>query len=100
MKLSQLSLLAVLVVGALGDLHYSAYCRGKKQPWGFDKLNSATKCACDRYKNRHTGLQWWDSCPDCTFDGTNCRSNDRHIGGDEMHYYCTSICGADGSEAD
>lgn len=27
----------------------------------------ATKCACDYYRQRHTGNNQWDSCPDCTF---------------------------------
>ncbi|KAM5381193.1 hypothetical protein ACJZ2D_003109 [Fusarium nematophilum] len=100
MKLSQLSLFAVLAVGVLGNLHYSAYCRGTKEVWGHNKLKAATECACNRYKNRQTGLQWWDTCPDCRMDGDYCRSNDRHIGGDEWDYYCTEICGADGAEAD
>jgi hypothetical protein len=26
-----------------------------------------TQCACDFYRRRNTGNQWWDKCPDCSF---------------------------------
>lgn len=30
-------------------------------------LPDATKCACEAYRNRNTGDNQWDQCPDCTF---------------------------------
>ncbi|KAI5194648.1 hypothetical protein E4T39_08558 [Aureobasidium subglaciale] len=60
---------------------------------------TASKCACDHYKVRNTGDKQWDKCEDCTFDGLQCNSAGWHIGGDEMTYYCSEKCGAQGSEA-
>ncbi|GAB7335050.1 hypothetical protein MBLNU13_g06907t1 [Cladosporium sp. NU13] len=65
----------------------------------YEILIDATKCACDYYHNRNTGANQWDQCPDCTFDGLQCNSNDWHIGGDEFTYYCEQKCGAQGAEA-
>ncbi|THX22908.1 hypothetical protein D6D12_08804 [Aureobasidium pullulans] len=59
----------------------------------------ATECACDYYKQRNTGDNQWDKCEDCTYDGLQCNSAGWHIGGDEMNYYCTKKCSAQGSEA-
>ncbi|GJC79118.1 hypothetical protein Ct61P_03313 [Colletotrichum tofieldiae] len=64
----------------------------------YEILPDATKCACNYYKNRNTGNKQWDQCPDCTFDGLQCNSAGKHIGGDELYYYCTKKCGAQGSE--
>ncbi|KAG9959936.1 hypothetical protein KCU61_g6992, partial [Aureobasidium melanogenum] len=58
----------------------------------------ATQCACDHYKRRNTGNNQWDKCEDCTFDGLQCNSAEWHIGGDEMEYYCSEKCDAQGSE--
>lgn len=33
----------------------------------YEVLVPATECACGYYKNRKTGTQQWDRCPDCTF---------------------------------
>lgn len=33
----------------------------------YEILPDATKCACDLYKQRNTGSNQWDQCPDCTF---------------------------------
>lgn len=33
----------------------------------YEILPAETKCACDYYRQRHTGDKQWDSCPDCTF---------------------------------
>ncbi|THX08480.1 hypothetical protein D6C77_05895, partial [Aureobasidium pullulans] len=59
----------------------------------------ATECACGYYKQRNTGDNQWDKCEDCTYDGLQCNSAGWHIGGDEMNYYCTKKCSAQGSEA-
>ncbi|KAM5344912.1 hypothetical protein ACJ41O_010774 [Fusarium nematophilum] len=86
MQLAKFSILAAMIIGnVMGDLHYTAVCRGEKEypraPYVINK--AATECACNRYKNRNTGSKHWDQCPDCQFDGTYCRSRDAHIGGDE-----------------
>ncbi|CAG7561993.1 unnamed protein product [Fusarium equiseti] len=65
----------------------------------YEILPDATKCACDYYRRRNTGNNKWDKCPDCWFDGLVCHSDDWHIGGDEMTYYCENKCGAQGAEA-
>ncbi|KAL1649420.1 hypothetical protein SLS58_001475 [Diplodia intermedia] len=112
------SILAVLslATASYAALHNSAACvsNQKSSPVGgtawsvsynwqtsYEVLPDATKCACDLYKLRNTGDNQWDQCPDCTFaDGLACSSAGKHIGGDEMYYYCTEKCGATGSEAD
>jgi len=33
----------------------------------YEILPDETKCACDLYKQRNTGNNQWDQCPDCTF---------------------------------
>jgi hypothetical protein len=33
----------------------------------YEILTDATNCACTYYKNRNTGDNQWDKCPDCTF---------------------------------
>ncbi|KAK9242054.1 hypothetical protein V1506DRAFT_524900 [Lipomyces tetrasporus] len=50
----------------------------------YEILPAESKCACDYYRQRGTGDKQWDSCPDCTFDGTYCNSAGWHIGGDEV----------------
>ncbi|KAF6808461.1 hypothetical protein CSOJ01_07504 [Colletotrichum sojae] len=99
------------------DLHKTAVCVGGRtsSPIGgtpyspsynwvknYEILPDATKCACEMYKNRNTGDNQWDKCPDCTFfkDGLGCNSEAWHIGGDEFTYYCEKKCSAQGAEAD
>ncbi|KAF4978921.1 hypothetical protein FZEAL_4807 [Fusarium zealandicum] len=99
---------------AVADLHNIAVCVTDRKmghvggtPWSvsytwsknYEMLPDATKCACEAYKRRNQGDEQWNTCPDCSFDGTYCNSVDWHIGGKEMNYYCTKICGAQGSEA-
>ncbi|OJD32233.1 uncharacterized protein BKCO1_4000098 [Diplodia corticola] len=114
----QFSLLAVLTMaaGSYAALHTAAVCVSNRvsstvggTAWSvsynwqtsYEVLPDATKCACDLYKARNTGNNQWDQCPDCTFgDGLACNSAGKHIGGDEMEYYCSEKCGAQGSEAD
>ncbi|KPM36376.1 hypothetical protein AK830_g10198 [Neonectria ditissima] len=108
------SLFLLAAGGALAGLHNAAACvtNRKTSPVGgtgwsvsytwaksYEILPDATKCACNYYRNRNTGNKQWDKCPDCTFDGTACNSAGWHIGGDEMNYYCTKKCGAQGAEA-
>ncbi|KAK7409591.1 hypothetical protein QQX98_008253 [Neonectria punicea] len=108
------SLFLLAAGGALADLHNAAACvtNRKSSPVGgtgwsvsytwaksYEILPDATRCACNYYRNRNTGNKQWDKCPDCTFDGTVCNSAGWHIGGDEMNYYCSKKCGAQGSEA-
>ncbi|KAH8661041.1 hypothetical protein BGZ61DRAFT_510432 [Ilyonectria robusta] len=112
MQLSIVTLLSLAAGLAYADLHKAAVCVSdrKSSPVGgtawsvsynwqtsYEILPDATKCACE---NRNTGNKQWDQCPDCTFDGLACNSANKHIGGDEMNYYCTKQCGAQGSEAD
>ncbi|GKT73607.1 hypothetical protein ColTof4_06030 [Colletotrichum tofieldiae] len=33
----------------------------------YEILPDATKCACGYYRNRNTGNEQWDQCPDCQF---------------------------------
>ncbi|USW53629.1 hypothetical protein Slin15195_G069480 [Septoria linicola] len=117
MRVTSFTLLAAsLAVGTLADLHNVAVCvtgRTFKNPGGspfspsmvyykdYEVLAEATECACGYYKNRNTGNQWWDKCPDCTYNVEDgyCHSDEWHIGGDEMEHYCTKYCGAQGSEA-
>lgn len=112
---AQSLLLAVFTAtGVFADLHSSAVCvdNRSESPSGgtawsvsyswvkdYEILPDATKCACDYYKNRNTGDNQWDQCPDCTFDGLGCNSAAWHIGGDEFTYYCEKKCGAQGAEA-
>ncbi|KAL0569970.1 hypothetical protein V5O48_011988 [Marasmius crinis-equi] len=111
MKLNLLALFVTLgaVSGVLADLHYFAWCRDyhpaeslKKGPYYTDN-NEATRRACHSYKARNTGGKQWDKCPDChvslSGDSLVCRSNNKHIGGDEMEHYC-KMHGASGSGAD
>ncbi|KAK9417308.1 hypothetical protein SUNI508_08888 [Seiridium unicorne] len=108
-----LAILLLTVPGIMADLHSSAVCVKNRveTPVGgtgwsvsynwaknYEILPDATKCACNYYKQRNTGNQQWDQCPDCTFDGLGCNSVGKHIGGDEMDYYCNKKCGAQGAE--
>ncbi|GJC85529.1 hypothetical protein ColTof4_03918 [Colletotrichum tofieldiae] len=114
MQILSMITFAVLAAGVTADLHHQAVCVKNRvespvggTPWSvsytwsnnYEILADATKCACDYYKNRNTGSKQWDQCPDCEFDGMTCNSKDWHIGGDEMNYYCTKKCGAEGAEA-
>ncbi|KAM0546657.1 hypothetical protein ACHAPJ_010795 [Fusarium lateritium] len=115
MQISIVTLALVAISGAQAALHKSAACVSNRvsQPVGgtpfspsnnwqttYEVLADATECACNMYKARNTGSEQWDTCPDCTFDGTLCNSADGHMGGDEFTYYCEKKCGAQGAEAD
>ncbi|OLN81877.1 hypothetical protein CCHL11_06999 [Colletotrichum chlorophyti] len=108
-------LVALAATGVLGDLHEFAVCVQNRQEapiggtpfsvsysWGktYNIDQTATKCACDYYKQRNTGNKQWDKCPDCKYDATQlaCHSPGKHIGGDEMDYYCHKKCNAQGAE--
>ncbi|KAH7353581.1 hypothetical protein B0T11DRAFT_356771 [Plectosphaerella cucumerina] len=108
------SAVLALAAGVTADLHNVAVCvdqrtsspiggTGSSVSYNWAKayvLNpTATKCACDLYKRRNTGNKQWDQCPDCWFDGVYCNSGSWHIGGDEMDFYCSKRCGAQGAEA-
>ncbi|KAF4540329.1 uncharacterized protein LTHEOB_9425 [Lasiodiplodia theobromae] len=115
MQYSVVALLLLAAGTAYADLHKAAACVSNRRSspvggtgWSvsynwqtsYEVLPDATKCACDYYKQRNTGSNQWDTCPDCTFDGLTCNSAAKHIGGDEMTYYCEKKCGAAGAEAD
>ncbi|KAK3209366.1 hypothetical protein GRF29_69g1545995 [Pseudopithomyces chartarum] len=97
--LSALSLFASI---ATADLHYSGLCVDYvgDQPVYND---AATQAACTAYKNRNTGGEQWDTCPDCAMQTVgglpSCHSPAQHIGGDELSYYCEKN-GSGGSLAD
>ncbi|CZR61325.1 uncharacterized protein PAC_11221 [Phialocephala subalpina] len=86
------------------DLHSSLYCVDVTPAQNFQvgeevtENNDATVAACAAYKNRNTGTNQWDTCPDCiasqSGDVTTCNSAAKHLGGDEMTYYCKQA-GAD-----
>ncbi|PVH75375.1 hypothetical protein DL98DRAFT_466604 [Cadophora sp. DSE1049] len=83
----------------------STTARFKKQntPLTFVQRDDVTEKACARYKARNTGTKQWDTCPDCVMSTNGaenivCRSNAKHIGGDEWNYYCKQE-GADASGA-
>ncbi|KAJ5205917.1 hypothetical protein N7491_003459 [Penicillium cf. griseofulvum] len=87
-------IVAALAAGAFADIHTQGVCidtPGK----GVEVYNrAATEKACGAYKNRNTGSNQWDQCPDCTIKNEKdllyyCESQGSHIGGDELHYYCT-----------
>ncbi|KAG4260903.1 hypothetical protein FPRO06_02008 [Fusarium proliferatum] len=115
MQISLFTVAIMAVSGAYAATHKAAACVSNRMssPVGgtpfspsynwqttYEVLTDATKCACDYYKARDKGSEWWNTCPDCTFDGTICTSADGHIGGDEFTYYCEDLCGAQGAEAD
>ncbi|KAF5579285.1 hypothetical protein FPCIR_11167 [Fusarium pseudocircinatum] len=115
MHISVFTLAIMAVSGAHAATHKAAACVSNRisSPVGgtpfspsynwqttYEVLADATKCACDMYNQRSTGDEWWDTCTDCTFDGTICNSAEGHIGGDEFTYYCEEKCGAQGAEAD
>ncbi|CAI7638537.1 unnamed protein product [Penicillium glandicola] len=114
MILTSVPLLVLLAGSAAAKLHSVAVCVSDRKYSAiggtafspsnnfavqYEILPEATKCACDFYKQRNTGSNQWDQCPDCTFDGNYCRSADWHIGGDEFTYYCEDLCHAQGAEA-
>ncbi|KPM38659.1 hypothetical protein AK830_g7921 [Neonectria ditissima] len=116
MHFSAVALFFMATGVAYADLHRAATCVSNRKSstvggtaWSvsynwqtsYEVLPDATKCACEYYRNRNTGDKQWDQCPDCTFDGSMaCISEGKHIGGDEMTYYCETFCGASGSEGD
>ncbi|KAF7128655.1 hypothetical protein CNMCM5793_003506 [Aspergillus hiratsukae] len=114
MKSSYIPAFLILAAGASASLHNIAVCVTDRQyapiggtAWSvsynwaeqYTIDTAATQCACNFYRNRNTGSNWWDTCTDCYFDGTYCNSPGWHIGGDEMNYYCHDLCHTEGSEA-
>ncbi|KAK2067301.1 hypothetical protein P8C59_001055 [Phyllachora maydis] len=98
--LRAIAVLALLAAGTAASLHSIGACVGKRSIKGWTLLLlEETKCACDHYTARQKGSEWWNSCPDCYFDGTFCNSPNWHIGGDELNYYCEELCHASSSEA-
>ncbi|KAF1357264.1 hypothetical protein EJ07DRAFT_129481 [Lizonia empirigonia] len=84
-------------------LHYDGVCIDNVG--GATVYNeAATIKACGNYYMRNTGNNQWDKCPDCGMKVVGnlnvCHSDGKHIGGDELHYYCSNINGAGGSLAD
>ncbi|WYZ45778.1 hypothetical protein EsH8_IX_000003 [Colletotrichum jinshuiense] len=98
MQISSLLTFTALTTLAVANLHHRGVCvTGKTSspvggtPWSvsynwatnYEILPAATRCACDHYRNRNTGNKPSDQCPDCTFDGLQCHSAGKHIGGNE-----------------
>ncbi|BCS23591.1 uncharacterized protein APUU_40035A [Aspergillus puulaauensis] len=94
MKFTSHSLIfAALAAGVVADLHTQGVCIDTPGE-GVVYNRDATEKACEAYKNRNTGSEQWDTCPDCTVLNEKdllyyCESKDGHIGGDELNYYCT-----------
>ncbi|KAH7410613.1 hypothetical protein BKA64DRAFT_638276 [Cadophora sp. MPI-SDFR-AT-0126] len=95
--------------GSLADVHNIAWCYDIVPAQNFKigesttDRDDVTQKACARYKARNTGTNQWDTCPDCVMSTNGaenivCRSNGKHIGGDEWNYYCKQE-GADASGA-
>ncbi|KAK1454530.1 hypothetical protein CMEL01_16662 [Colletotrichum melonis] len=115
MQISTFATFAVFATVAFTKMHNAAVCVKNRQrgstgngtPYGitygswteYEIDTAGTQCACNYYKNRSTGNNQWDKCPDCHFDGLQCLSNAWHIGGDEITYYCEKKCGSQGAEA-
>ncbi|KAF2190387.1 hypothetical protein K469DRAFT_697661 [Zopfia rhizophila CBS 207.26] len=93
-----LPVIASLASSVLGDLHNAGICVNKVGGQSV-YAKDATLQACSSYLNRNTGSKQWDTCPDCqTVDKqgmTYCASNDWHIGGDELNYYCKQAGASD-----
>ncbi|KAH9882757.1 hypothetical protein J1614_000123 [Plenodomus biglobosus] len=117
MKLLNVALAITPFIGfATADLHKFAVCIygltstpiggspfSVSYNWAkkFSINSEATKCACDLYRQRNTGTNQWDVCPDCTYNAeyAQCESAGYHIGGDEMKHYCVDRCQAEGAES-
>ncbi|KAK1703463.1 hypothetical protein BDP67DRAFT_549793 [Colletotrichum lupini] len=93
----QISTFATFAVFATVYMHNAAVCVKNRQrgstgngtPYGitygswteYEIDTAGTQCACNHYKNRSTGNNQWDKCPNCHFD-------------DEITYYCEKKCGS------
>ncbi|KAH5537175.1 hypothetical protein HBI27_144550 [Parastagonospora nodorum] len=92
-----LALLAIHAPFVQADMHSAAVCIDKigGQPVYNE---AATRAACEAYKNRNTGDEHWDQCPDCEMEVIGnlnvCHSEEWHLGGDEINYYCDQQNGA------
>ncbi|KAF2126040.1 hypothetical protein P153DRAFT_346859 [Dothidotthia symphoricarpi CBS 119687] len=93
MRSTLLPLLSLLTLAPFvaADLHHDIICATKVG--GATVYHAdATNKACAAYRARNTGSQQWDTCPDCTVvlvgNLNICHSEGKHIGGDEMQYYC------------
>ncbi|KAH8704656.1 hypothetical protein GQ44DRAFT_777854 [Phaeosphaeriaceae sp. PMI808] len=85
------TLLAVAASFATAALHSDAVCIdsiGNQKVYN----EALTIKACESYRNRNTGGEQWDQCPDCAMKVAGnlnvCHSDGWHIGGDEITYYC------------
>ncbi|KAH7066675.1 hypothetical protein BKA63DRAFT_495583 [Paraphoma chrysanthemicola] len=101
MQLKAIFTALTLTSCVVANLHFYAWCSNRvfKGLQEEEEANSkATEDACARYRNRNTGNNQWDKCPDCTpgvrGDVRVCNSPAKHIGGDEWDYYCKQV-GAD-----
>ncbi|KAH7117443.1 hypothetical protein EDB81DRAFT_767236 [Dactylonectria macrodidyma] len=96
-SLTALAVLTSLLGVTTAATHSFCWCQSKNGQ--LDLINTAK--ACTRYRNRNTGDEWWDWCPDYTNTlGTYsttvkyknleypCYSGEGHMGGDEWEYYC------------
>ncbi|RAL65859.1 hypothetical protein DID88_005522 [Monilinia fructigena] len=76
----------------VADLHTNAICIDVAKSGAYIYNSGATEASCGNYKRRNTGSKQWDQCPDCymkTSTGIpHCRSDNSHLGGDEITYYC------------
>ncbi|KAH7374284.1 hypothetical protein BKA66DRAFT_589802 [Pyrenochaeta sp. MPI-SDFR-AT-0127] len=82
---------SILAPFASAALHTDGVCVDKVS--GTSVYNKdATAAACGAYLRRNTGDKQWDKCPDCTMKVIGnlnvCHSDGKHIGGDELNYYC------------
>ncbi|EQB44549.1 hypothetical protein GCG54_00006280 [Colletotrichum gloeosporioides] len=90
--------------GAVANLHTAAWCISSGLKDSDPKNVAATEAACGAYKERHTGNDVWDTCPDCYLgvkdddaEVATCNSPAKHIGGDEWEEYCIQYGAVNGA---
>lgn len=101
MKLLLLAIVAALSSSAVANRHHKCYCYSNADDGLYEPDNEKTTKMCDSYKKRIGNKFYeWDTCPDCKYEvvedyvdeGTPpgwCSSAGKHLGGKEVHDYCT-----------
>ncbi|CAG8958358.1 hypothetical protein HYFRA_00011035 [Hymenoscyphus fraxineus] len=85
-----LLIIVALANFAFADVFVKGLCVDVKENYNIYNAN-ATKSACDEYKKRNTGIEQWQTCPDCLIIETeppHCESLGSHMGEKEFQEYC------------